>query len=67
MSEGQQKRLQVEVEKYKSLEKEFQKALGARQQLDAQLNENSLVKEVSAYSVLSKSWGGGGAGEWLLN
>ncbi|KAK3088810.1 hypothetical protein FSP39_024008 [Pinctada imbricata] len=40
-----QKRLQTEVEKFQTVQKEYQKCVSVRQQLDAQLNENSLVKE----------------------
>ncbi|XP_013417321.1 prefoldin subunit 6 [Lingula anatina] len=45
MAEGLQKRLQGELEKYQAVQKDYQKYVSARQQLDAQLNENSLVKE----------------------
>ncbi|XP_074655159.1 prefoldin subunit 6-like [Tubulanus polymorphus] len=45
MSEGMQKKLQTELEKFKAVQKDYQKCLTARQQLDAQLNENTLVKE----------------------
>lgn len=44
-AEGLQKRLQTELEKYKSVQKDYQKCVSTRQQLDAQLNENTLVKE----------------------
>lgn len=40
-----QKKFQEEVEKYQIAEKEFQKVMSARKQLDAQLNENTMVKE----------------------
>ncbi|PVD22133.1 hypothetical protein C0Q70_17938 [Pomacea canaliculata] len=40
-----QRRLQNEVEKFQAIQKDLQKAISARQQLDAQLNENTLVKE----------------------
>jgi len=45
MAEDLQKRLQGEVEKLKAVQKDYQKSVTARQQLDAQLNENTLVKE----------------------
>ncbi|KAK7487298.1 hypothetical protein BaRGS_00021526 [Batillaria attramentaria] len=45
MAEGLQKRLQGELEKFQAVQKDIQKAISARQQLDAQLNENTLVKE----------------------
>ncbi|KAK2186728.1 hypothetical protein NP493_193g04080 [Ridgeia piscesae] len=45
MAEGIQKRLQKELEKFKSVQKEYQKCVAARQQLDAQFNENTLVKQ----------------------
>merc|ERR1711894_46961 len=44
-AEGVQKRLQTELEKYKAVQKEYQKCMSARQQLDGQLNEKTLVKE----------------------
>ncbi|XP_052721085.1 prefoldin subunit 6-like [Crassostrea angulata] len=40
-----QKKLQTEVEKFQAVQKDYQKHVNLRQQLDAQLNENSLVKE----------------------
>jgi prefoldin beta subunit len=43
MAEGIQKRLQTELEKYKAVQKDYQKCVVARQQLDSQLNENTLV------------------------
>merc|ERR1711860_260585 len=43
--EGLQKRLQSELERFKVVQKDYQKSLSARQQLDAQFNENTLVKE----------------------
>ncbi|XP_072015920.1 prefoldin subunit 6-like [Amphiura filiformis] len=39
-----QKKLQGELEKFKAVQKDYQKALAARQQLDAQLSENNIVK-----------------------
>ncbi|XP_013774467.1 prefoldin subunit 6-like [Limulus polyphemus] len=43
--EGLQKRLSQELEKYKLLQKDFQKTYSLRQQLEGQLNENNIVKE----------------------
>ncbi|XP_023237905.1 prefoldin subunit 6 [Centruroides vittatus] len=43
--EGLQKRITQELEKYKTIQKDFQKTYSLRQQLDAQLNENNVVKE----------------------
>ncbi|KAK7094749.1 prefoldin subunit 6-like [Littorina saxatilis] len=45
MAEGTQKRLQAELEKFQGVQKDIQKAVTVRQKLDAQLNENTLVKE----------------------
>ncbi|PIK41011.1 hypothetical protein BSL78_22137 [Apostichopus japonicus] len=45
MADAMQKKFQDEVEKYQLAEKEFQKAMAARKQLDAQLNENTMVKD----------------------
>ncbi|KAJ8038911.1 Prefoldin subunit 6 [Holothuria leucospilota] len=45
MADALQKKFQEEVEKYQVAEKEFQKAVSARKQLDGQLNENNMVKE----------------------
>jgi len=42
-TDGLQKRLQTEIEKYKALQKDYQKHMSARQQLDSQFNENTLV------------------------
>jgi len=42
-TDGLQKRLQTEIEKYKALQKDLQKHMSARQQLDSQFNENTLV------------------------
>ncbi|CAN7994090.1 unnamed protein product [Ixodes hexagonus] len=39
------KELVQEVEKYKTFQKDFQKAYNLRQKLDSQLNENNVVKE----------------------
>ncbi|XP_063964956.1 prefoldin subunit 6-like [Lytechinus pictus] len=44
-NEALQKKLQEELEKFKASEKEYQNAVGLRKQLDAQLNENSMVKD----------------------
>jgi len=44
-AEGLQKRLQTEVDKLKAVQKDYSKSVSARQQLDAQFNENTLVKE----------------------
>ncbi|KAI1300169.1 Prefoldin subunit 6 [Halotydeus destructor] len=40
-----QKKLSDEVAKFNQLQKDVQKLIGLRQTLDAQLNENSVVKE----------------------
>ncbi|KAJ8300486.1 hypothetical protein KUTeg_022005 [Tegillarca granosa] len=40
-----QKRLQSELEKFQAVQKDYQKCVSARQLLDGQLNENSMVKE----------------------
>jgi len=45
MAEGLQKRFQNEVEKYRELQKDGQKAIRSRQQLEAQLTENNIVKD----------------------
>ncbi|GAB6023412.1 hypothetical protein CHUAL_008199 [Chamberlinius hualienensis] len=45
MAEGVQKRLQQEIESYKTVRKDYQKVLSARQQLHGQLMENNVVKE----------------------
>merc|ERR1712168_218049 len=45
MTEQLQKNLQAEVDKLKVVQKDYSKYVTARQQLDAQLNENKLVKE----------------------
>lgn len=44
-ADGLQKRLQQEVEKYKAVQKDYQKVFSVRQQLDGQLMENNVVKE----------------------
>uniref|UniRef100_G3MQT1 Probable prefoldin subunit 6 n=2 Tax=Amblyomma TaxID=6942 RepID=G3MQT1_AMBMU len=43
--EALHKALVQEVEKYKTLQKDFQKTFSLRQKLDSQLNENSVVKD----------------------
>nr|CAG4652370.1 EOG090X0MQF [Triops cancriformis] len=45
MADAIQKKLQQELEKYKSTQKEFQKIIETRKQLEAQLTENTAVKE----------------------
>ncbi|CAH3019186.1 unnamed protein product [Porites evermanni] len=40
-----QQQMQTELEKFKSVQKDIQKLVSARQQLEAQLNENKVVKE----------------------
>jgi len=45
MAEGIQKRFQNEVEKYRELQKDAQKTIRSRQQLEAQLTENNIVKD----------------------
>ncbi|CAG5131440.1 unnamed protein product [Candidula unifasciata] len=45
MAEGVQKRLQTELEKFQTVQKDIAKHVGLRQQLDSQLSENTLVKE----------------------
>nr|CAG4636716.1 EOG090X0MQF [Eubosmina coregoni]SVE70219.1 EOG090X0MQF [Eubosmina coregoni] len=45
MAEALQKKMQVEVEKYKAIQKEYQSVINSRQQLDSQLTENSGVKD----------------------
>ncbi|CAG9770959.1 unnamed protein product [Ceutorhynchus assimilis] len=44
MSEDLQKKLQSELTSFKTVQKELQKAISTRQQLDGQLNENEIVK-----------------------
>ena len=51
MAEALQKKFQSEMEKYKALQKDYQKCVTNRQQLDSKLNENSSVKEVSDIAV----------------
>lgn len=45
MAEEIQKKLQKELEAYHSAQKDYQKAVAHKQQLDSQLNENKAVKE----------------------
>ncbi|KAL9988917.1 hypothetical protein ACROYT_G003412 [Oculina patagonica] len=40
-----QQQMQTELEKFKAIQKDMQKLVGTRQQLDAQLNENKVVQE----------------------
>nr|CAG4645983.1 EOG090X0MQF [Lynceus sp. MCZ IZ 141354] len=44
MAEAVQRALQVEVEKYRGIQKDYQKLVASRQQLDSQLSENQAVK-----------------------
>ncbi|KAK3767299.1 hypothetical protein RRG08_050850 [Elysia crispata] len=45
MAEGAQKRLQSELDKFQTVQKDVAKHVGLRQQLEGQLSENTLVKE----------------------
>ncbi|KAI4469616.1 prefoldin subunit 6 [Holotrichia oblita] len=45
MADDLQRKIQSELEIYKSLQKEYSKAVQTRQQLDGQLNENQIVKD----------------------
>ncbi|XP_072331924.1 prefoldin subunit 6-like [Scyliorhinus torazame] len=45
MAELLQRKLQAEVEKYQSVQKDLSKCLSARQKLEAQVTENTIVKE----------------------
>lgn len=45
MVEEIQNKIQLEVDKYKAVQKDYHKALTQRQQLDGQLNENTAVKQ----------------------
>nr|CAG4642244.1 EOG090X0MQF [Eurycercus lamellatus] len=45
MTDGLQKKMQQEVEKYKAIQKEYQTVINSRQQLDSQLTENNGVKD----------------------
>ncbi|CAH0546727.1 unnamed protein product [Brassicogethes aeneus] len=45
MSEDIQRKLQTELDGFKNNQKELQKAIATRQQLDGQLNENEIVKK----------------------
>lgn len=40
-----QQQMQTELEKFKAVQKDLQKLINTRQQLDAQLNENKVVQE----------------------
>lgn len=44
--EAIQKNLSAEITKFGTIQKSYQKTLQLRQQLDSQLNENNIVKEV---------------------
>ncbi|XP_018323629.1 prefoldin subunit 6 isoform X2 [Agrilus planipennis] len=59
--EDMQKKIQSELDSFKLVQKEYQKAISNRQQLDAQLNENQIVKGeldiLSTDSVVYKSVG----------
>jgi len=44
-AEAIQKKLQVELDKYKQMQKDVSKSMAARQKLEAQLTENNIVKE----------------------
>ncbi|XP_030762842.1 prefoldin subunit 6 [Sitophilus oryzae] len=45
MGEDIQRKLQLELDSFKTVQKELQKAISTRQQLDGQLNENEIVKK----------------------
>ncbi|XP_048376118.1 prefoldin subunit 6 [Stegostoma tigrinum] len=45
MADGIQRKLQQELEKYQALQKDLSKCLSARQKLEAQVTENTIVKE----------------------
>ncbi|XP_076240915.1 prefoldin 6 [Calliopsis andreniformis] len=45
MTEEIQKKLEAEIEKCKQVQRDYNKAMGQRQQLDGQLNENTGVKQ----------------------
>ncbi|XP_001599529.1 prefoldin subunit 6 [Nasonia vitripennis] len=45
MVEEIQRKLQNEIDQFKQVQKDYHKALSKRQQLDSQLNENTVVKE----------------------
>ncbi|XP_041069104.1 prefoldin subunit 6 [Carcharodon carcharias] len=45
MAEVLQRKLQSEVEKYQGVQKDLTKCLSARQKLEAQVTENTIVKE----------------------
>ncbi|XP_067829912.1 prefoldin subunit 6 [Heptranchias perlo] len=45
MAEILQRKLQAELEKYQGLQKDLSKCLSARQKLEAQVTENTIVKE----------------------
>ncbi|XP_046387819.1 prefoldin subunit 6 [Ischnura elegans] len=45
MAEEVQRKMQLELDKFKQLQKDYQRAVSIRQQLDGQLSENSVVKD----------------------
>ncbi|KAG8226173.1 hypothetical protein J437_LFUL012348 [Ladona fulva] len=45
MAEEVQRKMQMELDKYKQIQKEYQRAVSIRQQLDGQLSENTFVKD----------------------
>ncbi|RZC39073.1 prefoldin subunit 6 [Asbolus verrucosus] len=45
MSEDLQRKIQSELDSFKTTQKDLQKAISSRQQLDGQLNENIIVKD----------------------
>ena len=49
--EAFQKKLSDEISKFGALQKSYQKTLQLRQQLDSQLNENNIVKEVKCIVI----------------
>ncbi|XP_071444310.1 prefoldin subunit 6 [Hetaerina americana] len=45
MAEEVQRKMQLELDKFKQVQKDYQRAVSIRQQLDGQLSENTLVKD----------------------
>lgn len=45
MAEEYKSKLDAEIKQYKQIQKDIQKSMSKRQQLDSQLNENTVVKE----------------------
>ncbi|XP_068182094.1 prefoldin subunit 6 [Antennarius striatus] len=45
MADGVQKKLKAELDKYTQIQKDISKSMSARQKLETQLTENSIVKE----------------------